>query len=889
MMRQYRSIKSKHRDTILFFRLGDFYEMFEQDAAEASHLLDLTLTKRNGVPMCGIPYHASQGYIARLLKAGRKIAICEQTHIPKTGLASREVVEVITPGTVVDENMLEAAVNNYLVCLARSGQEISIAYVDLSTADFAASHFSYDRRYEGFKKELLSLSPRELLVQESLLSEDPKLDELLRERENLVINRLPDWSFDPGNNIRLLKEQFHVSGLRGLGLKDDSPEVLTAGALLAYLADTAKGVLSHIRNLQIYTDGSYLGLDESTLRNLEIVQNLNDRTRRYTLLEVLDQSRSAIGARKLKRWLLKPLRDTERINRRLELVDFFHKNQILLSKIREHLSRMLDLERLCSRVALEKAHAKDLLAIKSSLSTAAQIAAALGQHPEVEAHSGVLADKCGQLEEVVDLLERSILEEPAILINEGNLIKPGFDEELDRLRDLKENARRLLKGYLEEERKRTGIPSLKLKYNKIIGYFLEVSKSNLGSVPDYFIRRQTLVGGERFSTEDLSEMESEIHNASEQIVELERNHFIEVRRIVREHLDPILSVSEVISELDVLQSFAFAATLYAYNRPKICDQRVLKIREGRHPVVEAHLPGGSFVPNDLELAAGGKSFILLTGPNMAGKSTYLRQNALIVLMAQVGSFVPASEAMVGLVDSIYCRVGATDNLARGESTFLVEMSETANILRSATENSLIIMDEVGRGTGTKDGLSIAWAVTEYILNRLWAFTLFATHYHELTVLRHEQLKNLSMAVLESRGGIVFLKQVREGPTDNSYGIHVAEMAGVPPEVVSRAEQMLGEFKENGGIGTQRLDRSNASGAPVQPLLFAMEQVIQDEIRSLDLSRMTPLEALNRIAEWQMLNRSPSRSGSAVRILAQQVQDVFPFQIQQLISLFSDTL
>jgi DNA mismatch repair protein MutS len=850
MMRQYRSIKNKHRDTILFFRLGDFYEMFEQDAAEASHLLDLTLTKRNGVPMCGIPYHASQGYISRLLKAGRKIAICEQTHIPKTGLANREVVEVITPGTVVDENMLEAAVNNYLVCLARSGQEVSIAYVDLSTADFAASRFPYARRHEGFKKELLSLSPRELLVQESLLSEDPKLDELLRERENLVINRLPDWSFDPQNNVRLLKEQFHVTSLRGLGLRDDSPEVLTAGALLAYLADTAKGVLSHIRNLQVYTDGNYMGLDESTLRNLEIIQNLNDRTRRYTLLEVLDQSATAIGARKLKRWLLRPLRDVERINRRLDLVDFFHKNQILLSNIRDHLSRMFDLERLCSRVALEKAHAKDLLAVKSSLSTAAEIAAVLQQHPEVAAQSEVLSQKCEQLEAVVDLLESSILEEPAILINEGNLIKPGFDEELDRLRDLKENARRLLKGYLEEERKKTGISSLKLKYNKIIGYFLEVSKSNLGSVPQYFIRRQTLVGGERFSTEALSDMESEIHNASEQIVELERNHFLEVRRTVRESLDPILSVSEVISELDVLQSFAFAATLYAYNRPKISDQKALKVREGRHPVVEAHLPGGSFVPNDLELTAGGNSFILLTGPNMAGKSTYLRQNALILLMAQAGSFVPATEANLGLVDSIYCRVGATDNLARGESTFLVEMSETANILRSATERSLIIMDEVGRGTGTKDGLSIAWAVTEYILNSLGAFTLFATHYHELTALKHRQLKNLSMSVLESQGSIVFLKQVKEGPTDNSYGIHVAEMAGVPPEVVRRAEQMLGELRENGDIRPERIGRREAPGTHVQPLLFALDQVIHDEIRSLDLSRMTPLEALNRIADWQ---------------------------------------
>lgn len=850
MMRQYRNIKSKHRDTILFFRLGDFYEMFEQDAAEASHLLDLTLTKRNGVPMCGIPYHASQGYIYRLLKAGKKIAICEQTHIPKAGLATREVVEVVTPGTVVDENLLEAGVNNYLVCLGQSGQMIAIAYIDLSTADFYASHFPYDQRYERFKRELLSLAPRELLVQESLLAEDPQLDNLLREHEGLVINRLPDWSYDLQSNRQLLKDQFQVTSLKGFGLEEDSPEILTAGVLLSYLGDTARGVLSHIRNLQVYTDTNFMGLDESTLRNLEISQNLNDRSKRYTLLEVLDQTRTAIGARKLKRWLLKPLKDIDHINRRLDLVAFFYKNQIVLSKIREHLGRMFDLERLSSRVALEKAHAKDLLALKSSLFTAKAVAELLEDHPEVGPQFGKLRDNIGELEELVDLLERAILEEPAIQINEGNLIKPGYDVELDRMRDVKENARKLLKAYLDEERKKTGIPSLKLKYNRIIGYFLEVSKSNLKSVPPYFIRRQTLVGGERFSTEELSDLESEIHNASEQIIELERKHFLAVRASVREHLDRILAVSEVISELDVLQSFAFAATLYAYARPNIVEEEILKIKEGRHPVVEAHLPGGSFVPNDLDLKFGGKTFVLLTGPNMAGKSTYLRQNALIVLMAQMGSFVPASEATIGIVDSIFCRVGATDNLARGESTFLVEMSETANILRSATNRSLIIMDEVGRGTGTKDGLSIAWAVTEYILQQVGAFTLFATHYHELTALKHKRLKNLSMAVLERDREIVFLKQVREGPTDNSYGIHVAQLAGVPVEVVRRAEEMLIDLKENDSRSLQSKAEVPAAAPPAQPMLFTAEQVVHDEIRSLDISRITPLDALNRIAEWQ---------------------------------------
>ena len=665
-----------------------------------------------------------------------------------------------------------------------------------------------------------------------------------------MINRLPDWSYDLQSNRQLLKDQFQVTSLKGFGLEEDSPEILTAGVLLSYLGDTARGVLSHIRNLQVYTDTNFMGLDESTLRNLEISQNLNDRSKRYTLLEVLDQTRTAIGARKLKRWLLKPLKDIDHINRRLDLVAFFYKNQIVLSKIREHLGRMFDLERLSSRVALEKAHAKDLLALKSSLFTAKAVAELLEDHPEVGPQFGKLRDNIGELEELVDLLERAILEEPAIQINEGNLIKPGYDVELDRMRDVKENARKLLKAYLDEERKKTGIPSLKLKYNRIIGYFLEVSKSNLKSVPPYFIRRQTLVGGERFSTEELSDLESEIHNASEQIIELERKHFLAVRASVREHLDRILAVSEVISELDVLQSFAFAATLYAYARPNIVEEEILKIKEGRHPVVEAHLPGGSFVPNDLDLKFGGKTFVLLTGPNMAGKSTYLRQNALIVLMAQMGSFVPASEATIGIVDSIFCRVGATDNLARGESTFLVEMSETANILRSATNRSLIIMDEVGRGTGTKDGLSIAWAVTEYILQQVGAFTLFATHYHELTALKHKCLKNLSMAVLERDREIVFLKQVREGPTDNSYGIHVAQLAGVPVEVVRRAEEMLIDLKENDSGSLQSKAEVPAAGPPAQPMLFTAEQVVHDEIRSLDISRITPLDALNRIAEWQ---------------------------------------
>ena len=865
MMRQYRRIKSQHRDTILFFRLGDFYEMFEQDAVEASRLLDLTLTQRNGIPMCGVPYHAAESYVARLLKAGRKIAICEQTHIPKSGLATREVTEVITPGTVVDENLLDRTANNYLVAIGSLKGRVSLAYIDLSTSDFYATSFPESESLERFRRELLRLGPRELLVQESLLEDNEGLDALLRERDGLVINRFPDWSFDLDSNRLRLESQFRVSGLKGFGLEADAPEILAAGMILSYLGDTAKGVLHHIRDLRVYSDSSFMGLDESTLRNLEIVQNMNDRSRRYTLLEVLDQTRTSMGSRKLKRWLLQPLKDAGLIHERLDLVGFFYRNQVLLSRIRAELGGFYDLERLSSRIALEKAHAKDLLAVKSSLATIREICTLLGPYAELSQRLAPVVRRGETARELFQLLDRAILEEPSMQLNEGNLIKPGFDPELDRVRDVKENARTLLRGYLDREREQTGIANLKLKYNRIIGHFLEVTKSNLSLVPGHFIRRQTLVGAERYTTGTLSDMESDINNASERLIDLERERFLEVRGKVQDALGLLLDAAEVFSELDVLQAFAFCATVHGYVRPEVAPQRGIVIEEGRHPVVEANLPAGSFVPNALRLDAEATSFVLLTGPNMAGKSTYLRQNALIVLMAQVGCFVPAASARIGIVDHLFCRVGATDNLARGESTFLVEMSETANILRSASASSLLIMDEVGRGTGTKDGLSIAWAVSEYILERVRAFTLFATHYHELTALRHRHLENLSMAVLEQEGRIVFLKQVRSGPADHSYGIHVAQLAGVPLEVVARAGEILGELQAGAperagsgggdapgpGRGTMQPSSPGPSRSnPRQGLLFSPQEVVAQELLRLDLDGTTPLEALKLLARWQ---------------------------------------
>ncbi len=867
LMRQYRSIKSRHPDSILFFRLGDFYEMFEQDAVEASRLLDLTLTQRQGVPMCGVPYHAAQGYIGRLLKAGRKIAVCEQLELSRTGIARREVIEVITPGTVIDENLLEKTANNYLVCVCRAREAVALACIDLSTGYFAATHFAGSSRAERLRGEFLSLAPREVLVQQSLLEEDETLKALLAEREELVINRLPDWSFDPQSNREALERQFRVASLKGFGLEELSPEIPAAGALLAYLADTARGLLPHVRSLALYEESSFLGLDESTLRNLEVIQNLNDRSRRYTLLELLDQTRTAAGSRKLKRWLLRPPKSVSAIGRRQELVELFYRDQALLARFRTELGRVLDLERLASRVALEKAHAKDLLAVKSSLLAMLAAAALLSDRAGVEERLAPLRAREADIRVLADLLERAILDEPSIFLTEGNLLKPGFDPEVDRYRKMKESARGVLKSYLEEERESSGIANLKLKYNRIIGYFLEVTRSNAGLVPGHFIRRQTLVGGERFSTARLGDLESEINNASERIVELERERFLEVRRAVRDQVPLLLELAELFSDLDVLQAFAFAATVHGYVRPELTEERLLEIEDGRHPVVEASLPGGAFVPNSLRLQRGGTSFVLLTGPNMAGKSTFLRQCALIVLMAQVGSFVPAAAARIGVMDHIFCRVGATDNLARGESTFLVEMSETAHILRRATADSLVIMDEVGRGTGTNDGLAIAWAVSEHMLEVVRAFTLFATHYHQLTALRHPALGNFSMAVLERDGKIVFLKQVRAGPTDNSYGIHAAELAGVPEEVIRRAGSLLGTIGSQGAAQGPAAAAARQSPAPQsssparQAELFDPLDGIRGELAGLDLNRTTPLGALTLLARWQKQLRELREEGS----------------------------
>jgi len=843
MMVQYRAIKERFADSILFFRLGDFYEMFDQDASEASSLLDLTLTQRAGVPMCGVPFHAAAAYVSRLLAAGRKVAICEQTTAPGKGLMSREVVEVITPGTVLEEGFLLRASNNYLVAVARTGDEMSLAYADISTGELAATAFPFASREQVLRRELHRLEPREVITQESLLVDDAVLRGLLGEREGLLVNRLPDWSFDAEACRRRLEKQLRVANLKGFGLGEGSPETIAAGVLLEYLEETSKRALDHMSSLTVYADRTYVGLDEASQRNLELVANLQDGSRKFSLLSVLDQTKTSPGARRLKRWILMPLKDLEAIEKRLAAVESLYHDQVLLSRLRGTLGSVLDLERLTARVAMEKANAKDLLAIASSLEAALQIGTLLRGAEKHSLANPLLAREAG-MKDLGALLARAICEEPATALNEGNLIRRGFDPELDRLHALKDNAREILEAYLEEERTATGIGSLKLRFNRIIGYYFEVTKSNLSHVPPHFIRRQSLVGGERFTTERLADVESEINDASERVVEIERTLFLQVRARVKEAVPWLLQLCEAVADLDVFQSFAFAATVHGYTKPVLTSDAALLIRDGRHPVVEAHMPGGGFVPNSLDLPAGGKSCVILTGPNMAGKSTFLRQVALITLMAQMGSFVPAADARIGLVDSIFCRVGASDNLARGESTFLVEMNETAYILRAATERSLLIMDEIGRGTSTRDGLAIARAVCLYILQRIGARTLFATHFHELTTLEHPAVLNLSMDVRDQAGEIVFLKRVREGPSSNSYGIHVARLAGLPAEVLAQAESML----EASPVPVQK--PAVKAPAEIQGELFSRKDVVIEEILGIPLDSMTPLEAINRISRWK---------------------------------------
>ncbi|MDR2481950.1 MAG: DNA mismatch repair protein MutS [Spirochaetaceae bacterium] len=841
---QYWRIKQQYSGDILFFRLGDFYEMFAGDAIEVSALLNLTLTSRNGLPMCGVPHHSARPYIARLLKHGKKVALCEQLTAPQKGKAiiERDVVEVITPGTTVDEDFLEKGDNNYLACVCARGSKLAFAYIELSTGEFEAKSFELKDAAFALRAEFERLQIKELIIQESLLEESGVLLRVVNGRSGMVINRWMDWLFDGEKSLERLKRQFGTESLKGFGFAGDAPEISAAGALLEYLSDTAKSLLPHIRKIRAQTADEFAGIDEASLKNLELVRNLSDGGVRFSLLEILDETKTAMGRRLLKRRLVRPLRDAEKIRARHDFVDGLYHNQGRLSALRDMLAKTPDIERQCSRLAMGRSHGKDLLALMNALSQFERITQLCGWKPEAyEAAEARALDGQGirALAELRELLERALCDEPSTLLTEGKLIRAGYSADLDNLHRFQDNSRGVLEEYLEEERSATGIASLKIRHNRVMGYFFEVTNVNLTKIPPHFIKRQSVTGGARFSTERLAALESDINGALDKIIELEKNLFLALRDTAAAQIPVLAAAACALAELDVAQSCAAAATARGWVRPVVDTKNRLRIIEGRHPVVEANLPRGEFIPNDAELDAHGApdgqsaggvysqaadsgastnagaeqgdgigrsaradeipapaSFALITGPNMAGKSTYLRQNALIVIMAQIGSFVPARSAQVGIADRIYCRVGASDNLARGESTFLTEMNETAYILNTATESSLVIMDEVGRGTGTLDGLSIAQAVCETLIERVRCRTFFATHYHELAEMENPRLIQQSMRVDEVDGRIVFRRKLIDGPAAESYGLHVARIAGVDEAVLKRAEQIMLHLKRS---------------------------------------------------------------------------------------------
>lgn len=857
MMIQYRGIKEKYKNEVVFFRLGDFYEMFDEDAVEVSRLLNLTLTHRASRPMCGIPYHAAKIYIARLLRLGKKIVICEQVgEIPKggKGITERKVVEIITPGTAVEAEYLEGNRANYLAALSITKAKAGFAFIDVTTSSFRATSWPASKMAENFGKELNRAAPRELLLPASLKNNEA-IKSVISAYGSISVSYYPDWDFSAELSYKKLTAQFKTANLKAYGLEEDSPEIVPAGFLLDYLEKTTNTVLPHISSIRVYSDSEYLIMDDSSRRNLEVISNMREGGTQFTLLECVDFTKTAMGGRLLRNWLLFPLTNLRQIEDRQTKVASFVENRNLLEKLKTDLGSILDVERLAGRIAMERAHAKDLQALRASLESWSRIKEYLGQYD-----FSFISDENSVT--ICSLIQKAILEDPATSLTEGGIIKAGWSEELDHWRGLHDNFNQILSEYEAEEREKTGISTLRVKYTNAAGYFIEVSKGKLGAVPAHFIMRRALVNGDRYTTERLQQLEAELNESSTKILELERDLFVEIRSSLAKYIPYLLQVADEIANTDAAASFAQAAIEHNWVRPEIEESTHFEIKDGRHPVVENHLPTGEFVPNDALLSAEDESipsFALITGPNMAGKSTYLRQNALIALLAQTGSFVPASRARLGIVDRIFCRVGASDNLAKGESTFLVEMTETANILHAATKKSLVIMDEVGRGTSTEDGLAIARAVSEYLLDTIGCKTFFATHYHELSRMEHPSLKMLCMDVLEKNGSVVFLRKVKEGVTGNSYGIHVAKLAGIPQAVIDRANVILSHIQALANDNPVILDdvpakssesEKTLAAAPVNPGLFSDEEIIISEILSVDTDNLTPLNALQVIARWK---------------------------------------
>jgi len=848
MMRQYHDLKNKYQDAVLFFRLGDFYEMFGEDAKRAAKILDIALTSRNKgggekIPMAGVPYHSAASYIEKLIKKGIKVAICEQLEDPSesSGIVERDVIRVVTPGTVIENEILSENENNYLAAVFKYGDYYGFSYTDISTGEFYLTEFSAEKTNK-LKDEINRISPRELLLDEQTASS--KLINELHNQYNFTLNILGQKKFE--RLYQGLLDHFKLKSLEGFGCEEMKAAVYAAGQVLSYLSETQKRTINQITNLKAYHLEDYMVLDSASRRNLELSSTIRDNQRSGSLLSILDQTVTSMGAREIKKWINQPLVQKNEITKRHDALAEIIDNYMILEKLRAELSEIYDLERIMSKITYQSANARDLVALRNSLAKLPAVKKLMA-----ELQSDLLSEMQADfdlLEDIYNLIDNSIKNEPPTTITEGGIIKDGYDSKLDELRSLVSSGKDWISALQKEEREKTGINTLKVGFNKVFGYYLEVTNSHTDKVPARYERKQTLSNSERYIIPELKEKESEVLGAEEKINDLEYKLFVEIRDEIAAEVERINKTAAVIAKIDVLLSFSYLAIENNYNRPEINNGAEIKIKDGRHPVVEKMFEE-QFVPNDCYLNQSDQRFIIITGPNMSGKSTYMRQVALIVLMAQIGSYVPAAEAVIGLTDRIFTRVGASDDLTTGQSTFMVEMNEVANIVNNSTEKSLIILDEVGRGTSTYDGVSIAWSVSEYLNNpeRIGARTLFATHYHELTRLEDEYqgIKNYNVLVEEDSDGVHFLHRIVPGRANDSYGIEVARLAGLPEEIIISAQKILERLEENNKMPVRKLEKTIADDKHQQLPLFNTEKSpILKKIDEQDILEMTPMDAMN---------------------------------------------
>ena len=855
MMQQYLNLKQEHKDSILFFRLGDFYEMFFDDAILASRELEITLTGRDcgqaeRAPMCGVPFHAVDAYVSKLIEKGFKVAICEQLEDPKVtkGMVKRDVVRIITPGTVIESNMLDEKKNNYIMSVFKKGIHFGVAVCDISTGDFYATKIVESNNFPVLLDELAKYNPAEIIVNSLLYNSGEEIGQI-RKRFNLYINNYPDKNFKDDSDTLLKAYTITYNNKTLETLEEHELEVISINALLEYLNQTQKMKLDHINHIELYNLQKYMALDINARRNLELLEKQYDKSKKGTLLWVLDKTSTSMGGRLLRKWISEPLLDVQEINKRLEAVGELKEDTIFRNELQQTLKKIYDIERLVGKISYGNCNAREVNALKNSLE----------QIPNVK--ELIKNSKCKMLQQLhlnldeckdlAELINSAIVEEPPITIKEGGIIKKGFNEEIDEYKKASTEGKQWLLELERREKEETGIKNLKIGFNKVFGYYLEVTKSNLNLVPDRYIRKQTLTNGERYITEELNELEAKVLGAEEKLVALEYELFIEIRNHLARNIKRLQNAANIISTLDVVASLATVAEDMNYVCPIVDSNGELDIRDGRHPVIEKSIETGSFVANDTYLNKSSDRLSIITGPNMAGKSTYMRQVALITLMAQIGSFVPASYARIGVVDKIFTRVGASDDLSMGQSTFMVEMMEVASILREATENSLIILDEIGRGTSTYDGLSIAWAVVEHITDqtKCGAKTLFATHYHELTELENklEGVKNYSIAVKEKGEDIIFLRKIVSGGTDESYRIHVAKLAGVPQTVVRRSNEILRTLERKNMLGQKKTESKKVTEGQLDFYNYKLAEIAH-EIDKINLNELTPIDALNTLVK-----------------------------------------